>query len=591
MSNQLITNYFRLHNANQFRESVSETANSVYYVFAGYHSTYPSGDSVIPEITNTVDAGFYDPLQETVFGKRVTPSDVAILTSRYNWTTNTYYSAYRSGDILTDAQYYVCVDGGASFHVFKCLDNNANTVSTIEPDVTQTSPDDEYYSTSDGYVWKYMYSVDSATFNKFATTDYMPVVANNQVVGNAVSGSIDSVVVSFKGSNYNTFLTNTFISTDLRVGGDPLKYNIASTANPANNFYTGSFLYIVNGLGYGQGREIVTYLASGVSKTITIATPFDVALDVTSQYQITPAVRISGNGDGATARALVNTSLSNTVTGVEILTRGSGYTYATAVVVGNTGGITNTAILDVVMGPSGGHGSNPEYELGASAVGVSVTFANSEVGTIPVSNDFRMVGLLKDPLYANVVLTVGSPTASFVVGEAVLQANTGATGVVTEWDSISSLSLTDVAGIFLTGNTTVKYITGNTSGATGSVSTYMNNGVSKGFDTFNQLSRFTFTPVYGTFQADESVYQTDVSVANAVFHSNSASTIYLSHINGTINTGNTITGITSGATANLTFAYPPDLVVGSGEVLYIENGSKITRSNTQSEQIKLVLQF
>jgi hypothetical protein len=58
-----------------------------------------------------------------------------------------------------------------------------------------------------------------------------------------------------------------------------------------------------------------------------------------------------------------------------------------------------------------------------------------------------------------------------------------------------------------------------------------------------------------------------------------------------LNTGNTLVGQSSGASANLLFAYPPDLVQNSGEVIYFENESPISRSNSQSETIKIILQF
>lgn len=591
MTTQLITSYFRLHNVNQFKESISETANSVYYIFAGKHTPYPSGDSTIPEITNNVNETLYNAYTEMVFGKRVTPSDVLPVAPRYNWTANTNYAAYRSNEDLTDKQYYVCVNGGSSFHVFKCLDNNSNTASVIQPDVTQTTPDDTFYSTSDGYVWKYMYSMNSTTFNKFATTNYMPVVANTQVSGNAVSGAIDVVTLSFAGSNYNSYLSNTFISTDLRVGGDPLKYNIANTASSSNNFYLNSFMYIVDGTGSGQGRKIVDYTVVGVAKTVTLSEAFTTSPDTTSQYEITPYVLITGDGDGAEARAIVNNSTSNTIHQIEIISRGQGYTYATAVVTGNTGGVSNAAVLEVVLGPKGGHGSNPEYELGCSALGLSVNFANSESGTIPAVNDYRTVGLIKDPLFANVVLTVGSPTGAFNVGQIVTQANTGAQGVVTEWDSINTLSLTNVSGIFLTGNSSVNLLTETYSGSTATLASYQINGQAKSFSTFDQRYRFTFTPIDGVFTLDERVYQTDVQLANAVFHSNTSANLYLTHVLGTLNTGNAIIGQSSGASANLLFSYPPDLVIGSGEVLYVENENPISRSISQSETIKIILQF
>jgi hypothetical protein len=574
----------------QFIESINETANSVYYVYAGRHQVYPSGDTVVPDIINSVDETLYTSYNEMLFGKRVGPTDVVPMVPRYDWSTNTSYSAYRSSEDLTDKQFYVVVND-TTYDVFKCLDNNSNTPSTVAPKLSETSAADEFYSTSDGYVWKYMYSVDSTTFNKFATQTSMPVIANNDVVANAVSGAVDVILTAYPGSNYNTYLSNTFLSSDIRVGGDALKYNIANNATSSNNFYTGSFIYIKNGTGNGQGRRIVDYTVIGSTKTIELDTAFNVAPDVTSQYEITPAVVITGDGTGAIARALVNTASSNSISQVEIVTRGSGYTYASARVTGNTSGTTNTAVLGIVLGPKNGHGSDPSYELGSTSLCISTTFANSEVGTIPVTNDYRSIGLVKDPLFANVQFTVGSLTGVFSIGETVTQPTTGAVGIVTEFDNINTLTLTNVSGIFLTGNSTVNPLQGGSSGATSSLVSYQINGQAKNFNTFDQRNRFTFTPIVGSFIPDEEVYQTDVQLANAVFHSNTSANIYLTHVRGTLNTGNSIIGQLSGASATLVYAYPPDLVIGSGEVLYVENGSAISRSNSQSETVKIILQF
>jgi hypothetical protein len=93
------------------------------------------------------------------------------------------------------------------------------------------------------------------------------------------------------------------------------------------------------------------------------------------------------------------------------------------------------------------------------------------------------------------------------------------------------------------------------------------------------------------FTQNEYVYQTDSQLANAIFHGSTSTNLYLTHLKGTINTGNSIIGVTSGASANVTTSYPPDVVVGSGEVIYLENTDAITRSNTQSETIKIILSF
>lgn len=588
---KLITNYLRLDTIEQIRESLSETANNSYYVFAGKHLAYASGDTVVPVIENTTDETLYNAYEEMVFGKRVAPTDVAIMAPRYMWTANTKYAAYRSDQDLTSQQFFVCVDNGATFDVFKCLDNNKNVASTVAPDPTQTSPDDTYYRTSDGYVWKYMYSVGSSEFNKFATTTRMPVVANGYVVANAVSGAIDFIDVPFRGSNYITSLSNTFISTDLRVGGDDTKYNIANNASSADDFYINSFIYLTGGTGSGQGRRINQYNVVNTTKTIQIATAFTIPPDTTTSYEITPAVTIIGNGEGAIARAIVDTDTANSISRIEVLARGNNYTWATATIVGNTGGVSNAATTNVVLGPKGGHGSKPEYELGADSLCFSVSFSNNELNTIPTQNQYRSIGLLKDPLFANVVITMSSTVGSFLVGETVIQANTGAVGIVNEWDGVGTLSLTRLSGVVQTGNTTNKYLVGQSTGANGAVSSFEMNGQAKSFDTFDQRDRYTFTPVSGTLQQDEVVFQEVKEVANAIFHSNTSSNLFLTHIKGAINTGQNLYGATSGASVLPTYRYPPDLVPDTGEVLYIENLSPITRSNTQSETIKIVLQF
>lgn len=592
MSKQLLTNYLRLHTVNQLRESVNEAANNAYYVFVGKHQTYPSGDTTIPDITNTVDETLYDAYTEMVFGKRVTPSDVKTMIARNNWVSGTYYDAYRSDVDLTDKQYFVVVKE-AAYNVFKCLDNNGNSASVYAPSIHSTSADDEYYSTADGYVWKYMYSIDTSTFAKFATVDYIPVVANTYVTGNAVAGAVDVIVVDYPGSHYQTTFANTFTVTDIAVGGDPLKYNLAAGASSSNNFYKGSFLYITSGTGYGQGKKIVDYVVIGSDKIITLEGSFTTRPDATSTYEISPYVLITGDGSGAVARAVVNTAAANTIDHVEVITRGSGYTYVTATVTGNTGGVSNAATVRAVLGPKGGHGSNVEYELGCKTLCFSVTFANTEGSTIPVVNDYRSVGLIKDPLFKSVELTLSDISGAFTIGETINQTATGAAGVAADFNA-SLLVLTNVAGEFVAG----EQVEGEDSGVTANVASFQVNGVTKGFSTFDQRHRYTYTMlnVYD-FNEDEYVYQTIEEdgvtsiFGDGIVHEKDGSYIYLTHVTGTLNTANTIAGEDTGAIANLLFYYPPDLVVGSGEVLYVENGNKITRSESQSETVKLLLHF
>lgn len=586
MAKQLITDYFRLHNAKQLRESLTEPANTVYYVFVGRHVPYANGDTVVPAPTNSTQEIFVDAYQNMIFGKRVTSNDVKIMVPRYDWTSNTVYASYSSNTDLSNTNFYAVTNAASSYHVFKVLDNNGNTPSTDEPQFSDTSADDEYYSTSDGYVWKYMYSITKTEFDKFATADFIPVIPNANVVANAVSGAIDVIKIASGGSNYDTFLSNTFISTNLRIGGDTKKYGLAATASANNDFYNNSFLYIKSGTGLGQIRKIVNYSVIGTDKVVTLDNAFDTAPDTTSTYEITPSVDIVGDGAGAKARALVNTASGNSIYRVEIIQRGNNYSFATATVQGNTGGVSNAAVLSVVVGPKGGHGADPEFELGGRYIGCSVSFANTEGNTIPTTNDYRTIGMLKDPLFANVEFSLTSVVGVYQDEEVVTQANTNASGVVTYFSG-STLRLSNVSGQFVAG----KIVTGATSNATANVASFEINDKVKDFSTFDQRWKYAGNVASGAFTLDETVYQVDKSIANAVFHSVDSNYIYLTDMRGVINYGNTIIGDSSGAIANVSAVLPPDLVVGSGEVLYIENTDPITRSNNQTEVVKIILKF
>lgn len=582
----LLTDYFNLHNANQFRESISETANSIYYVFAGRHTEYANGDDYIPNVNNYNDEVNIDPYKYMVFGKKVSNNDVKIMIPRYDWVSNTVYSAYRGNEDLSNKNYYAVVNAVSNYYVFKVLDNNGNSASTIMPNFYDTSEDDEFYSTSDGYVWKYMYSIDKSTFEKFATDSYVPVVPNANVVANAVSGAIEVVIVEYGGSNYNTYLSNTFISTDLRISGNSLLYNISNNASTANDFFNGSYIYIKEGTGSGQIRKIVNYVVQGSTKRIEIDSAFTTNPDITSVYEITPSINIVGDGSNAIARAIVNNSSSNSISKIEIINRGSGYTYATAVVVGNTGGVSNSANLSIVLGPKGGHGKNPEFELGGKYLGISVSFANNQTNTIPITNDYRTIGIIKDPYFSNVVLTVSTTTGVFTDEELVTQAVSNATGIVQE-STPATVTVSNVTGIFVTD----QLITGASSGATANVTNYIINGQTKDFNTFDNRHKYTYSVGSGSFVEDEKVYQLDPATGNAYFHSNDNNYFYLTDLRGNINSGNTLTGVTSYGVVNLLTYLPPDIVEGSGEVLYIENISPTDRDINQTEVIKLILKF
>ena len=583
MSKTLIPTHLRTHVASQIKESILEPANTAYYAFVGKHTDYANGAAAIPE--DSVQSTLIDAYDNMIFGKRILDDNVRMLIPRIEWESGVVYTPYDSNTEIFGTNFYVAVQRTGYYDVFKCLDNNQGVPSTAAPNLNETSAADDYYSTIDGYVWKYMYTITSTEWDNYTTDFFMPVNSNTAVTGNAVPGSIEVYRVQYGGSNYDATYANTFTTQQIQVGS-PYYYILNSDASSNDQFYTGSCIFITTGGGAGQIRKIDDY--DGAARRITVNTSFTTALTNTSCYEITPLITVDGDGSGAEARGIVNTASGNSIYKVEVLTKGIGYSYGTILIYGNTGGVSNAAVIVPVISPQGGHGANTQLELGSTAIGIGVTFANTESGNIPASNDFRQIGIVKDPLFANVVISVSNTSgAGFVIGEKVIQNTSNAAGYVESYEA-STLQVANVAGVFTTGPAVI----GQASATSANVDSFTINNEAKNFNTFNQLFRYNIEMVSGTFQADEQVYQNTLALANGLFHSANSSVLNLTKVRGVINENETVIGLQSGAVANVVGRTIPDLVKYTGDVIYLTNmESEISRSNTQSEQVKIVLKF
>lgn len=193
----IVTDKFRINNTNNFISSVEDNSNS-YYIFLGLSNPNvdlfgrnsewetPSGGTVVP---NPVDNNSYiSHYKDTIlFGKRVTSSNVRRVIRRVDWSRGSKYDLYRHDysvnnlspvtkkSRLYDANYYVM---NSEYKVYICLDNgssgsnpNGNT-SQDEPTFTDLEPSKAGES-GDGYVWKYLFTVNPADIVKFDSTEYI----------------------------------------------------------------------------------------------------------------------------------------------------------------------------------------------------------------------------------------------------------------------------------------------------------------------------------------------------------------------------------------------------------------------------------
>lgn len=418
----LLTRCFRVHAAKKF----ITTPGTAYYGFVGNHLEYPGSDTLVTQPIDSVQRTCSQIYAEMIFGKLIGGDDASLMVKRHDWVADTVYAQYDDADpTLFDKNFFVVVDDGARKDVFKCLFNNNGAASTVKPDITSTSEDDEFYETADGYQWKYLFSIPQALFRQFATDKWIPILPNANVAAAAVDGAIDVVLVNSGGSNYDTVLSGQFISnTQIAVEGNEQVYLLDGTASANSGFYIGASITITSGNALGQLRIISDYIVSNNEKRIVLSEPFTIKPDISDTFEITPTIISRGDGSGFVARPIVNTSTSNTIYKVEVLDRGQGYTFIDLDVSGNTGGITNNASLRAIIPPPGGHGANVEEELIATGIGITLRFSNTEGGSIPINNDVRTVGVLRDPLWANVEFILANSTGTFRVDDTIFNFTT-----------------------------------------------------------------------------------------------------------------------------------------------------------------------
>ena len=258
----IVTTKFRVHNAEQFAEAFSETSNTIMYLFIGKNTAFPN-DNAPPTPVNSTANVEYTPWRDMYAAKRITTSDVTHAIPRYDWTSGTVYDKYDDQDtnLLESDDFYVVTE---DYNVYKVLNNAGGTASTTKPSGVSTSP----FTTADGYIWKYMYSVSTAKALKFLTNEYIPVqtLASDDgsdqwdVQAAAIDGGIHVVNVTAGGSAYGS-------APAVTITGD-------GTGATANSTITAGVVTAVTITNPGSGytRAQVAF-ASGAATATAVISP------------------------------------------------------------------------------------------------------------------------------------------------------------------------------------------------------------------------------------------------------------------------------------------------------------------------------
>jgi hypothetical protein len=427
--------------------------NKNFYVFAGRPKPYvPDDNTPDPNYENVYD-GYNFQYDQMYFGVKLSNTDVAYVAARNTWTAGQVFPEYDDKDTnLPNEPFYVVTSANL---VFKCIYNNGGAPSTVEPSNTQSFglPANQ----SDGYRWKYMYSISGVDQTKFGTANFIPVIKDETVANDAVSGGIFNIKVISGGIGYPS-------STGQILGINGSSVIISANATPITNYYANSTLTV-----FGAGNEVTNWRIiqsqqQGSNNVITLANTFNAnQISVGYNYSIGPTLNLVGDGNNFVGYLVMNPQ-SQSIVSVEIVDSGQGYNIADAQVISGAG-FGSGADLRPIISPPGGHGADVYGELYCQYLGVSAQFANN-IG-LPDNVTVRTVGLLKDPVAYNsngtpftesvfiqtVALSVANTTATmFTIGEEIIGNVSRARGSVALCNS-TVVVITGYTGTFLTGET------------------------------------------------------------------------------------------------------------------------------------------
>jgi hypothetical protein len=385
----------------------------------------------------------------------------------------------------------------SDYEVFKCLYNGENVANASGQNATEepktsggnyASGTGLYTETSGaGYIWKYMYTMPTDDVLRFLSSDFMPIVL------------------------------------------------------PANNT-----------------RTAVT--GAAVDGAIDVALIEDGGVNLPASQTLFTSIK----GDGTGGVIEFATDGSGTITSASVQARGQDYTYAN-VLLGNgnlfsDAGLTTavataadaTGAIEVVMPPEGGHGFDHELELNGKRVMTNIRLTYSEgSGDFPVDNDFRRIGIIKDPVRAG--------TSTFATQDTL--------------SGLKAVKITGATADFIPDETISQTVTGGT--AKGTVVSWV---LDSGSSTAGVLKYIQTVDAH----VDQGVVQ--------AFESNGSNAIsgVLSAAAGNVDTTYASTLLGVSFTAGLAAA---EIKNNSGDVIYQENRRLITRAPDQIEDIKLVIEF
>jgi len=428
------------------------TGNSAYYAFAS--NPVPITGNAISETYDDYTVNFISDWQ-MLFGKKITNNDIIPVILDFPYVANIVYSYYDNHNPYLEASnFYVRTSPivGGGYNIYKCIDNSNGTPSLYAPAQIQQNA----FTTADGYVWRYITTISSESYLKFAASGYIPIYPNTAISSVAYQNSgIDKVVIVNGGNgysvSYNTGTIQSIVNTTL--------VQISSNASSLDT-YSMSSIYITGSYA-AELKTISSYVSNISGNWVYLNSPLNPNnVTTTSSYIISPSVVFTSDADAAPLAYSVVNTISSSISNIIMVDGGFGMTWANVNIVTNQTSI-KPAQAYAIIPPAGGHGADPETELYVQGFGLSFSFANTESSNVITTTNYNKIGIIKNPYSINAT-SYGNSGILFTANafNQVLQANITPSTLYTVGSQVTGLT-SNALGTVVFSNSTVLYLTGD----------------------------------------------------------------------------------------------------------------------------------
>ena len=409
---KVVTENFRVESTNEFVDSFANANGNNYYIMA----SSVSEDSTIANTQKDIR----EFQRKVVFGNKIDSSNVRYMFNIKPWVTGTVYDIFDDTQDMSTKNFYVTVLDGTinetSYKVYKCLRNNNNSPSVDTPPTAELESGYEVTS-GDGYVWKYLFDVPPAQYLLFGTSKFLPFIPNSAVTAAATQSISDILITDVDAGAFKPYLigedgtptkaTIASVSSDIIVDQYQLQLTCSRVPKNATNAYTNMYVRTTSGHIFDiVESSIPANVDSTTNKTLNIFVKTPINLNNEAGLSggacfIVPKVYITEPDDSTGTQAIAYGVLSNegTLTSINFKTKGSGYTFASAEIKAPPAVQFSDTSVRTIVSPSGGHGSDPVHELFMSKVGTVTSFVTDTNTSIPDSNQYTKIGLVKNPTF------------------------------------------------------------------------------------------------------------------------------------------------------------------------------------------------